>query len=223
MAAVTVRRRRAMRHVRRVLGDLTGRSYLRTLNVLTAQLDATVKGVELAADLAAGHLAPADARTAMGDVEHEGDGRRAALVAELSTALTTPIDREDLYRFSRSVDDVLDNLRDLVRETDLFGMPGDPADLPALDAVRDGLVALRDAVGHLVDDPRQVQECAMAARKAAGRVRREYQTSVAALFRGELGAETLSRRELLRRLDVIGLRLNAAAADLSDALLKRGH
>ncbi|MER5439478.1 hypothetical protein [Streptomyces sp. NPDC002790] len=27
----------------------------------------------------------------------------------------------------------------------------------------------------------------------------------------------------LRRLDVIGLRPNAAAADLSDALLKRGH
>jgi uncharacterized protein len=209
--------------LRRVLADLTGRSYRRTLDLLTAQLDATVKGVDLAADLAAGRIEPAAARAGMGEVEHEGDHGRAALVAELATTLTTPIDREDLYRFSRSVDDVLDNLRDLVRETDLFGMPGDPSDLPALDAVREGLVSLRGAIAHLVDDPGRVQEGALAARKAAGQVRREYQTSVAALFRRELTAGTLSRRELLRRLDVIGLRLNSAAADLSDALLKRGH
>jgi uncharacterized protein Yka (UPF0111/DUF47 family) len=205
-----------------VLADLAGRSHRRTLDLLTAQLDATVKGVDLAADLAAGRIAPDLARAGMGGVEHEGDGLRAALAAELSMTLTTPIDREDLYRFSRSVDDVLDNLRDLVRETDLFGMPGDPSDLPALDAVREGLVALRGAVARLVDDPEQVREGALAARKAAGLVRREYQTSVAALFRQELRAETLARRELLRRLDVIGLRLNSAAADLSDALLKRG-
>ncbi|MEV5609524.1 DUF47 family protein [Streptomyces sp. NPDC052225] len=209
--------------VRRVLADLAGRSHRRTLDLLTAQLDATVKGVDLAADLAAGRIAPAAARGGMGGVEHEGDGQRAALVAELATTLTTPIDREDLYRFSRSVDDVLDNLRDLVRETDLFGMPGDPADLPALEAVREGLAALREAVAHLADEPRLVQEQAMAARKAAGRVRREYQEALAALFREPLDAGTLRRRELLRRLDVIGLRLNAAAADLSDALLKRGH
>lgn len=218
MASVTI-----PESLRRVLGDLTGRSHRRMLGPLTAQLDATAKGVDLAADLASGRLAPHEARTGMAEIEHEGDRRRAALVAELSATLTTPIDREDVYRFSRSVDDVLDNLRDLVRETDLFGMPGDPADLPALDAVREGLAALREAVAHLVDDPRQVQARALAARKAAGRVRREYQTSVARLFRQELTADTLRRRELLRRLDVIGLRLNAAAADLSDALLKRGH
>lgn len=218
MAAVTI-----PESLRRVLADLTGRSHRRTLAPLTAQLDATVKGVDLAADLAASRLTPAQARAGMAEIEHEGDRRRAALVAELATTLTTPIDREDVYRFSRSVDDVLDNLRDLVRETDLFGMPGDPEDLPALEAVREGLDALREAVAHLLDDPRQVQDRAMAARKAAGRVRREYQTAVARLFTQELTADTLRRRELLRRLDVIGLRLNAAAADLSDALLKRGH
>ncbi|GGU80418.1 hypothetical protein GCM10010275_13950 [Streptomyces litmocidini] len=210
-------------NLRRVLRDLSGRSYRRTLDLLTSQLDATLKGLDLAADLAAGRVPPTAARAGMGEVEHEGDSRRAALVAELATALTTPIDREDLYRFSRSVDDILDNLRDLVRETDLFGMPGDPADLTTLEAVREGLIALRDAVAHLVDDPRLVQEGALAARKAAGRVRREYQEALAALFREGLRAETLPRRELLRRQDVIGLRLNTAAADLSDALLKRGH
>lgn len=209
--------------VRRVLADLTGRSHRRTIDLLTQQVDATLKGVGLAAGLAAGRIAPARARASTGDVEHEGGSRRAALVAELSTTLTTPIDREDLYRFSRSVDDVLDNLRDLVRETDLFGMAGDPADLPALEAVGEGLVARRSAVAELAGSPARAQEGALAARKAGGGVRREYRTWVAALFRPKLHADTLGRHELLRRLDVIGLRLNDAAADLSDALLKRGH
>ncbi|MEK8145676.1 hypothetical protein NKH18_43240 [Streptomyces sp. M10(2022)] len=36
-------------------------------------------------------------------------------------------------------------------------------------------------------------------------------------------AHTLRRRELLRRLDVVGLRLGESAAVLSDAMLKRSH
>ncbi|MFF5338403.1 DUF47 domain-containing protein [Streptomyces sp. NPDC013181] len=209
--------------VRRVIGDLTGRTHRTTIGLLTAQLDATVRGVDLAADLAAGRVSPPEARERMAGVEHEGDERRAALVAELSAALTTPLDREDLYRFSRSVDDVLDGLRDLVRETDLFGLPGNPADLPALRAVREGLIALREAVGALTGTPARVHQGAMAARKAAGRVRRAYQEAIAALLREEVRVDTLGRRELLRRLDGIGRRLKDAAADLSDALLKRGH
>jgi hypothetical protein len=35
--------------------------------------------------------------------------------------------------------------------------------------------------------------------------------------------ESLKRRELLRRLDVIGLRLGEAAAAFADALLKRNR
>ena len=34
--------------------------------------------------------------------------------------LVAPIDREDLFRLSRSIDDVLDNLRDFVREWGLL-------------------------------------------------------------------------------------------------------
>ena len=113
--------------VRRVLADLTGRSHRRTIDILLPRSSTRrSSGVEVAVRLADGALVPGAARAAMADVEHEGDAQRAALVAELSASLTTPIDREDLYRFSRSVDDVLDNLRDLVRETDLFGSPATP-------------------------------------------------------------------------------------------------
>lgn len=208
---------------RRVLEDLSGRSYRRTIDILVAQLDVTLRGAELATLMADGSLMPGAARAAMSEVEHEGDAQRAALVAELAAALTTPIDREDLYRLSRSVDDVLDNLRDLVRETDLYEMGGDTADLPSLTALTEGLRLLRRAVERLPDRPDRVRAATLAARKQAGRMRQHYQTALAELFRADISSDTLKRRELLRRLDVIGLRLGESADALSDAMLKRSH
>jgi uncharacterized protein len=208
---------------RRVLEDLSGRSYRRTIDILVAQLDVTLRGAELATLMADGSLMPGAARAAMSEVEHEGDAQRAALVAELAAALTTPIDREDLYRLSRSVDDVLDNLRDLVRETDLYEMGGDTADLPSLTALIEGLRLLRRAVERLPDRPDRVRAATLAARKQAGRMRQHYQTALAELFRADISSDTLKRRELLRRLDVIGLRLGESADALSDAMLKRSH
>ncbi|TDU87996.1 hypothetical protein EV138_1535 [Kribbella voronezhensis] len=63
----------------------------------------------------------------------------------------------------------------------------------------------------------------LAVRKCAGRVRQLYQSSVADLFEQEVSTDLLKRRELLRRLDVVGLRLGECADALSDAMLKRSH
>ncbi|WP_033291847.1 DUF47 domain-containing protein [Amycolatopsis jejuensis] len=212
-----------MTGVRRVLADLTGRSQRRAVAVLADQVSATVEGVRLAARMSSGELTPAQARTGMVDAEHAGDALRARLVAEISAALTTPIDREDLYRLSRSVDDVLDNVRDFVRETDLYQAVPDPADTAAVLAIAGGLDHLRRAVEDLIPHPGRVIGQVLAARKCAVRVRKHYQHSVAALFSAELTHDVLKRRELLRRLDIVGLRLGECAATLSDAMQKRGH
>lgn len=209
--------------IRRLVEDLSGRSHHRALDALLAQLDAALEGVALAAGMTTGALTPAAARAAMVEVEHVGDERRVALVTELSAALTTPIDREDLYRLSRSIDDVLDNLRDLVRETDLYGAEPVREDLATLRAVTEGLELLRAAVGHVTGAPADVVTATLAARKRAGQVRRLYQCAVADLFHDELSIDMLKRRELLRRLDVVGLRLGECADALTDAMQKRSH
>ncbi|MDQ3789443.1 MAG: DUF47 family protein [Actinomycetota bacterium] len=209
--------------VRRMFADLTGRAQRRAVEVLAEQLDATVQGVRLAARMTAGELTPALARAGMVEAEHAGDALRVRLISEISSALTTPIDREDLYRLSRSVDDVLDNVRDFVRENDLYQVTPDPADTDAVLAVAEGLTHLRRGMDDLIPRPGEVIDSVLAARKCVARVRQHYQNSVAALFDGELSNDVLKRRELLRRLDVVGLRLAECAATLSDALQKRGH
>ncbi len=209
--------------VRRMFADLTGRAQRRAVEALAEQLDATVHGVRLAARMTAGELTPALARAGMVEAEHTGDALRVRLISEISSALTTPIDREDLYRLSRSVDDVLDNVRDFVRENDLYQATPDPADTEAVLAVAEGLTHLRRGMDDLIPRPGAVIDSVLAARKCAARVRQHYQNSVAALFDGELSSDVLKRRELLRRLDIVGLRLAECAATLSDAMQKRGH
>jgi hypothetical protein len=212
---------RLRQRARRIIYDLAGRSHYRVVDMLLCQIDEARSGAELAMSVASGVLPSARGRAQMGEIEHAGDGYRGELVVELSAALTTPIDREDLFRLSRSVDDVLDNLRDYVRETDLFAVPAAPDSVPALAAVEEGLAQLRLAVAALPSGPRGVAELALAARKSSGRVRAFYQFALADLLVGPVGAETLKRRELLRRVDVIGLRLGECADALADAMLKR--
>ncbi|MDP9867792.1 MULTISPECIES: DUF47 domain-containing protein [Streptosporangium] len=211
------------RRFARAWDDLRGRSGRRVVDLVRGQVDVARAGAVLARSTASGAVGRSAARAQMAEVEHEGDAARAELVRVLRRVLATPIDREDLFRLSRSVDDVLDHLRDYVRETDLFG----PEDLgfavEPLQAVIDGLDELENAVLKMIDDPGSVTVAVLATRKSCSRVRQLYQTRLTELFAGPLEMDTLRRRELLSRLDAVGRRLGEAADALADAMLKRSH
>lgn len=210
-----------LRRLRRVIDDLAGRSHQRVIGILIRQIDVGLDAVALAIEVTRGDTDSGEARVLMSDLEHQGDGHRGRLVPELSAALTTPIDREDLFRLSRSVDDVLDHLRDYVRETDLYEVRLEPSAVALLEQVDLGLKDLRRAVDRMLTRPDEVPAAALAAHKHAGRVRHLYGLSLADLLSGRIDGAVLKRRELLRRLDGLGLRLAECADALSDAMLKR--
>jgi hypothetical protein len=66
-----------------------------------------------------------------------------------------------------------------------------------------------------------VRRTALGARK--NDIRQRYQTAMQAILDEPLSTETLKRRELLRRLDVVGLRIREAADALADGAVKRSH
>jgi uncharacterized protein len=80
---------------------------------------------------------------------------------------------------------------------------------------------LRQAVQTVAKDPRETSRAALVCKKSANEIRRLYDAELGRLFRGELTMDVIKVRELLRRLDVVGLRLNEAADVLSDAAVKR--
>jgi hypothetical protein len=186
-----------------------------------SQIDVTLKAAAAASEAAQGTLSVPEAHGRIKDLEREGDSARALCIAALSSALTTPVDREDIFRLSRSIDDVLDSLRDLVRELKLYGVGADGRHQPFIEAITTALEHLRNAVAGLGRRANGTAEEALAAKKAAGSMRRLYQEELGRMFAGDLNMAVLAQREILRRLDIIGLRLREAADALADGLVKR--
>lgn len=189
--------------------------------ILDRQLEETLIACRLARAVAEGSAVPGEAHEEMAEIEHGGDVLRGELVTRLEGVLVSPIDRADLFRLSRSIDDVLDNLRDFVREWDLYQIEDGGSFLGILDAIAGGVEDLRLAVRTIASDSKDTSQSALASKKAVNEIRRLYDAEVGRLFSGELTMEVLKSRELLRRLDVVGLRLNEAADVLSDAAVKR--
>ncbi len=211
------------RNLKYVVADLTGRAQHQVVAALTAQVRVARAAVDVAADAATGELAFDLARERIGELESTGDRHRAELVTALSRTLVIPIDREDLFRLSRSIDDVLDNLRDFARELDLFGSEvRSPLFGPVLDAVGAALDDFDAAVVELARDAAAAMTGSLRAKKQSNEIRRRYQLAVAELLDGDLSSVMLKRRELLRRLDVVGLRIGEATDALADGGLKRG-
>ncbi|WP_246080147.1 DUF47 domain-containing protein [Nonomuraea mesophila] len=212
---------RTVRRLRRIRDLMTGRMDSALTEALLGQLEATKEGAWLAMAMIGGEVGRTGAHEQMRAIEHLGDEERARLVDELKTALVTPIDREDLFRLSRSIDDVLDSLRDFVRESHLYRVPDQIRFTPLLDQVIVGIDALENAVRDLASRPSVVVQDALEAKKAGGAIRRMYQYEISRIFSGELTADAMKQRELVRRLEIVGVSIGDAADAIADGAMKR--
>ncbi|MCL4508912.1 MAG: DUF47 family protein [Chloroflexi bacterium] len=207
--------------IRRLASELSGHSSQVFSHYVVKQLRATIDAAELVREVVEGMTPVTEARMRIKGIENDSDRTRGELVLALSRAFTTPIDREDLFRLSRSVDDVLDNLRDFLREADLFGVKDLTPCAPLLPPVLEALERLSRAAMLLTSLVPEVSLETLAARKAGNLIRRNYEEELAQLFERPLTGELLKQRELLRRLDVVGLRIGEAADALADGYIKR--
>lgn len=210
-----------MRWLRRVSGMMRGRMDGALAEALIGQLEATKEGAWLAMAMIGGEIGRTKAHETMRAIEHRGDTCRARLIAELSGALVTPIDREDLFRLSRSIDDILDSLRDFVRESHLYRVRGRQRFAPMLDQVIVGIDALEKSVLDLAASSSATGHDALEAKKVGGTIRRMYQYEIARILASEITSEALRERELVRRLEIVGTAISDAADAIADGAMKR--
>nr|WP_221473438.1 DUF47 family protein [Planomonospora venezuelensis] len=200
---------------------MTGHMDSALAEALIGQLKATKEGAWLAVAMIGGDTRRTDAHEEMREIEHRGDTQRARLVEELSGSLITPIDREDIFRLSRSIDDILDSLRDFVRESHLYRVREQQRFAPMLDQVIVGIEALETAVRDLASGPSVVSHDALEVKKVSGTLQRMYQYEIARIFSGEITSEAMKERELVRRLEVVGIAIGEAADAIADGAMKR--
>lgn len=157
-------------------------------------------------------------------IEKEADELRRILIDELNRTFVTPIDREDLFALSRTIDDVLDYGYSTLDEIVTLCVKPNAHLRHLASILREAAEELYLAVVQLKEHPQIALDHAMRAKGLENRTESEYRTAVAELFREpktvEDIVEILKMREIYRHLSNAADRGDEAANILSDIIVK---
>jgi uncharacterized protein Yka (UPF0111/DUF47 family) len=182
------------------------------LALLRRQVAVTIDGIDAFAAWATGDE---DAGRTVRELEHRADDVKRELQRELRDAFVTPLEPEDLFALSRAVDRILNQAKDLVRESEVMSCPPDPpvAEMAAL--LADSVRALGDAIAQLGRGRGDSTEAVDAAIKLDRRIERVYRAAMARLLELDDLRLVMARRELYRRCS----RMAEASEDVAERVL----
>ena len=192
------------------------------LQLLAGQAEKTRQGLEALEEyLKNGDEAQAKRVQA---IEKEADEVRRILIDELNRTFVTPIDREDLFALSRTIDDVLDYGYTTLDELVTFGVKPNVHLQRLVSILREAAEELHLAVTQLKDHPQVALDHATRAKSLENRAESVYRSAVADLFTApktvEDIVEILKMREIYRHLSNAADRGNEAANIIGDIVVK---
>jgi len=157
-------------------------------------------------------------------VEQEADEVRRILVHELLDTFVTPIDREDLFALSRSLDNFVDYVYTTVEELEVFEMGGTDSVIEMATLLQEMAGELHMAMKRLMDHPGVATEHARRVKSIENEVEDVYRRQIAALFQGPEDVhhvmEMLKTREVLRHLSNAADQGDMAADVIMDIVVK---
>lgn len=155
-------------------------------------------------------------------LEAEADNVRRDLVNALSSAFDTPLDREDIDDLSQRFDDLVDHVRNTVREATALNAQPEAPIREMIVNVQQGLIEMQHAVGALPKDRHGAMEHSAKARHAQRLNERCYTTALAALLETDDFRHIIRQRELYRLFIRLGEILELSGEVLEHAVNKLG-
>ncbi len=157
-------------------------------------------------------------------IEKEADELRRLLIDDLNRSFVTPIDREDLFALSRTIDDVLDYANTTLDEMVTLGVKPDLHLVQLASVLCEAGDELYLGVIQLKDHPQVALDHAKRAKALENRAESVYRGAVAALFKEPKTVEDivviLKMREIYRHLSNAADRGDEAANILGDIVVK---
>lgn len=157
-------------------------------------------------------------------IEKEADELRRILIDDLNRTFVTPIDREDLFALSRTIDDVLDYGYSTLDEMVTLGVKPNVYLQRLATILREAADELYLGVVQLKDHPQVTLEHARRAKGMENRAESVYRAAVADLFKEPKTVEDivaiLKMREIYRHLSNAADRGDEAANILGDIVVK---
>jgi uncharacterized protein Yka (UPF0111/DUF47 family) len=171
------------------------------LALLTAQMTPTLTATEAFAAWTAGD--PAAAATVR-RCEHEADKAKRALQRALRSALITPLEPEDLFSLSQTIDWIVNEAKDAIGESEAMNVEPDAALAAMSRHLAAAIGHLSTAVGSLGTKTDAATVAAEAAIKEERRLERAYRAAMGDLMASNDAMAAMARRELYRRCSRMG-------------------
>lgn len=133
--------------------------------------------------------------------EHEADQIHYRLVDAINRTFITPIDRDDLFRLSTSIDDLADYSWTTVKDLRIYNIPPDKnliAMVQILLQMADGLLV---CVKHLPNNHTLVTQEAKKVKKLENSLNERYHESIAELFASDDFKKILKYREIYSHIN----------------------
>jgi predicted phosphate transport protein (TIGR00153 family) len=158
-------------------------------------------------------------------IEKEADEVRRVLIDELNQTFVTPIDREDIFALSLTIDDVLDYAESTVEEMYLFDVKPNVFIERMVSLLTDAAREIHLGVMRLEDHPSVANDHAVRAKALENRMETVYREAVADLFSMPRDidhvVQMLKLREIYRHLSNAADRGDQAANVLGDIVVKK--
>ena len=194
----------------------------RFVELLSRQAEFTVQGMEALKQ----YVKQPDTTLAdrVRKIEEEADEVRRILIDELNRTFVTPIDREDIFSLSLTIDDILDYAKSTVDEMALLKVEPNPFMERMVSLLSDAAMEIYRAVLRLADHPNVANDHAVRAKALENRVESVYREALADLFQGPEDLqgvmEILKLREIYRHISNAADRGDAAANVIGDIVVK---
>lgn len=192
------------------------------MRLLIEQAAKTVEGMELLEKF----MESSDREVAkkLSKLEKEADEVRRILIDELNRSFVTPLDREDIFALSLTIDDILDYGNSTVDEMVILEVEPNDYLRRMVSLVREAANEIYMGVLRLQDHPNVANDHAVRAKALENRVENVYREALAKLFHGPTDIDhimdMLKLREIYRHLSNAADRGDQAANVIGDIVVK---
>lgn len=154
------------------------------------------------------------------EFEKKADKVRGQLVQEINHTFVTPIDREDLFRLSGNIDDLVDYAWSTVKELRIYDIQPDRNMLEMSKILLQMADGLLYAVSNLEKHKDIASSEAFKVKKLENTMDMRYHESIAELFQSDDFKKIMKYREVYRHLNHASDKGDMAADILNDITIK---
>lgn len=155
-------------------------------------------------------------------IEKDADEARRFMEGLLLEAFSTPFDRQDIYSFSRQIDNILNFCLSTAIEMRAFGVKPDKAILTMTAALEQGTEMVKEAVMIMSKDPARAQLMVRDMRRKESEIEKAYVEDLAVLFSTNEPMEAMKKREVYHHLKDAGRALSITVDILHRIIVELG-